>query len=176
MEERRGDPEVVFRGRVMTVHVDPVTAKSGPTTREVVDRVPAVAVVAETAGGSLVVVRQFRWAVQSWLYELPAGMVNAGEAPLAAAIRELEEETGYRATHWQLLYRYYSSPGYSNEMLYIFYAQGLERGTPHYDADEELEVITWTRQEAAEHLASGEVLNGMLLIGVSWWLHQSRSA
>ncbi|MCY0877693.1 MAG: NUDIX hydrolase [Firmicutes bacterium] len=176
MEERAGASQVVFRGRVLTVRVDPVHAKAGLTTREVVERGPAVAIVAETADHHLVVLRQFRWPVQAWLYELPAGMIDGGESPLAAAARELEEETGYRAQHWQPLYCYYASPGYSNELIYLFYATGLEPGPPHADPDEDLDVLCWSVEEVQAHLASGEVLNGILVIGLTWWLqHRARA-
>lgn len=171
MEEQRGPSSVVFQGRVLTVRVDPVNAKGGVSTREVVERPRAAAVVAEREDGRLVIVRQFRWAVSSYLDELPAGLIDPGEDPLAAAQRELAEETGYRAQFWAPLFEYYASPGYSTERIALFSAGGLTAGARSLDPDEDISVTAWTRREAAEHLAAGRIENGILLIGVLWWLY-----
>ena len=173
VEELRGPSSVAFQGRVLTVRVDPVTAKGGPSTREVVERPRAAAVVAEGEDGRLVVVRQFRWAVSTCLDELPAGLIDPGEEPLAAAQRELAEETGYRAQTWQLLFDYYASPGYSTERVSLFSARGLAPGPRNLDPDEDIVVTGWSRQEAERYLAEGRVQNGILLIGVLWWLYGS---
>ncbi len=174
MEERRGPSSVVFQGRVLSVRVDPVTANGGASTREVVERPHAAAVVAERDDGRLVIVRQFRWAVSAYLDELPAGLIDAGEDPLTAAQRELAEETGFRAQRWAPLFEYYASPGYSTERIALFSASGLSLGTRDLDPDEDIAVTAWTRDEAAAYLAQGRIQNGILLIGVLWWLYGRR--
>ena len=173
MERANGTQEVVFRGHVLTVRVDPVIARSGPTTREVVERGSAVGIVAETADHHLVVVKQYRWAVSEFLWELPAGLVEPGEPPLLAAKRELQEETGYQAGYWRPLHQYFSSPGYSTEMISIFYAADLVGGASDLDADEELTVHHWSREEARAKIDGGLVKNGLLLVGLSWWLSKA---
>ncbi|MCL5115811.1 MAG: NUDIX hydrolase [Firmicutes bacterium] len=170
MERSNGESQVAFRGRVLSVRVDPVVAKSGPTTREVVERPSAVAIVAETDAHEVVVIRQFRWAVGQFLYELPAGVVDPGEAPLAAAKRELAEETGYRAREWAPVYHYFVSPGYSTEVVHLYQARSLTPGEAHGDPDEDIQVELWTKSQAIEKIRQGFVQNGILLMGLQWWL------
>ena len=170
MEIANGVPRVIFQGRIMTVRADPVLAKSGPGTREVVDRPPAAAVVAQTADGRVVVIRQFRWAVQRTLVELPAGLIDPGETPLAAAQRELREETGYLADHWQLAFDCYTSPGFSTERIHVFYASRLSAGDTHTDPDEEIAVECWDRARIENCLKNPSEANGILVSGLLWWL------
>lgn len=163
---------MAFQGRVLTVRVDPVRAKAGLTTREVVVRPPAVAVVAETYQHQLVIVRQFRWAIQEVLVELPAGVVEPHEDLETAARRELEEETGYSALTMTPLFSYFTSPGYSTECVHLWYAASLTAGTPHGDPDEDIVVEHWSRADAWAMLQSGTMTNGILLVGLLWWVSQ----
>lgn len=170
MERENGPSQVAFVGRFLSVRVDPVIAKSGPGLREVVVRPPAVAVIAETGDGRLVVIRQFRWAVGELLYELPAGLMDGDETPQAAARRELAEETGYHADEWHSLADCFTSPGFSTERIYLYHARQLSLGVAHGDPDEEIAVEHWTRDRASHEISHGGVKNGVLLIGLLWWL------
>lgn len=175
METANGKSEVVFQGRVMTVRRDPVLARSGPGTREVVDRPSAVAVAAETQAGGVVVIRQFRWAVKETLIELPAGLIDPGESPEEAARRELQEETGYRAAYWERAFDCFTSPGFSNERIFVFYARDLTAGDPGGDPDEEISVERWGRDQVREYLAKPSGANGVLVAGLLWWLARSQA-
>ncbi|MCL5971536.1 MAG: NUDIX hydrolase [Firmicutes bacterium] len=170
METPQGPGKTVFSGKALSVRVDPVSVKGRETSREVVQRAPAVGIIAETADRRLVVIRQFRWAVGHWLWELPAGVVNPGEDPLATAKRELAEETGYHTDSWQFLFRYYPSPGYTNEEIHLFYASQVRHGTPHPDPDEEITVELWDKERLRQQLRSSATLTSIWLIGVQWWL------
>jgi nudix-type nucleoside diphosphatase (YffH/AdpP family) len=172
METPNGPGRVVFAGRVLSVRVDPIWAKSGPTTREVVQRPPAVVIVAEDPLQRLVVIRQFRWAVRDWLVELPEGLIDPGEEPLNAAQRELAEETGFTAKTWVPLFRVYPSPGFSDEIIHFFFANNLRAGRAHGDADEEITVDFWSRSQAVQAIGADGIHNGLFVTGILWWLSQ----
>ncbi|NJO39632.1 MAG: NUDIX hydrolase [Cyanobacteria bacterium CRU_2_1] len=111
-----------------------------------------------TSDGKLVLVRQYRFTVQGRLLEFPAGTVESGEAPLATAKREIEEETGYRAHQWRNLGKFFLAPGYSDEIIYAFLAQELEKldAPPNTDEDEDLETVLMTVQELEQAIMDGE--------------------
>ncbi len=172
MEHRSGPEQWVYRGKTISVRVDPVRVNNTMTTREVVVRVPAVAVIAETNEARLVVIRQHRWAVGQTLYELPAGKVDDGESAILAAKRELLEETGYGAERWQLVTTFYPSPGYTDEKVFLYYASGLSYTETRLDEDEEIETELWTRAQIEQFVRSPQEVNGIALIGLQWWLCQ----
>lgn len=111
-----------------------------------------------TADGKLVMVRQYRFAAQGWLLEFPAGTVEPDEEPSATIRREIEEETGYRANRWQMLGQFYLAPGYSDEVIYAFLAQDLEKleTPPAQDEDEDIEVVLMTPTELEKAILRGE--------------------
>jgi ADP-ribose pyrophosphatase len=165
------DEVVRYEGRQFQVITRDVASDGQVRRLERVQRVPAVAVLAETAEG-LVLIRQHRPVVGEWLWELPAGKVDPGESSEAAARRELEEETGYRAPHLTLLFQYYPSPGYTTEQITLFWAPHVEPGPASPEPDEEIAVDVLARPQVATLLATGQCSNGLLLIGVLWWLHR----
>jgi ADP-ribose pyrophosphatase len=111
-----------------------------------------------TPEGKLVLLRQYRFAIQGRLLEFPAGTVEAHEDPAQTIKREIEEETGYRAHHWTELGKFSLAPGYSDEYIYAFLAQDLEKleSPPEQDADEDLETILMTPQELEKAILEGE--------------------
>ncbi|MBW4648769.1 MAG: NUDIX hydrolase [Kastovskya adunca ATA6-11-RM4] len=111
-----------------------------------------------TPEGKLVLLRQYRFAVQGRLLEFPAGTVEPHEAPEETIQREIEEETGYRAHKWKKLGEFALAPGYSDEFIYAFLAQDLEKleTPPSLDADEDLETVLMTPQELEEAILAGE--------------------
>ncbi|MGK7873116.1 MAG: NUDIX hydrolase [Xenococcaceae cyanobacterium] len=111
-----------------------------------------------TPEGKLVLVRQYRFAIQGRLLEFPAGTVEAHEDPAETIKREIEEETGYRAHSWQSLGKFTLAPGYSDEYIYAFLAQDLEQleKPPKQDDDEDIEVVLMTPQELEQAILAGE--------------------
>jgi ADP-ribose pyrophosphatase len=134
---------VVHAGRIFQVLRDRLRLPSGLEVEiEVVEHSGAVAIAALDAQGRLALVRQYRHPASDWLVEIPAGRVEEGEDRLAAAKRELEEETGLRAQRWSLLREFFAAPGFCSERLSLYLAEELEdvrEGRRAHDQDEELE-------------------------------------
>lgn len=135
----------VHEGRVFDLVREEVELPSGlHQDLTIVDHPGAVAIAALDANGELLLVRQYRHACGDWLLEVPAGRVEVGEDRLAAAIRELEEETGHRAAHWEVLREFFAAPGFCSELVTLYLARGLTRvesGALEKDKDEELDVV-----------------------------------
>ncbi|HEY9662203.1 MAG TPA: NUDIX hydrolase, partial [Allocoleopsis sp.] len=111
-----------------------------------------------TAEGELILLRQYRFTSQGRLLEFPAGTIDPGEDPENTVKRELEEETGYRAHQWQNLGKFYLVPGYSDEIIYAYLAQDLEKleAPPAQDEDEDIEVVMMTPQALEQAILAGE--------------------
>lgn len=114
-----------------------------------------------TSDGKLVLVRQYRFTVAGRLLEFPAGTLELGEDPAETIKRELEEETGYRAHHWQSLGKFALAPGYSDEYIYAFLSQDLEKldNPPAQDEDEDIEVILMAFEEFEQAILAGEPID-----------------
>jgi ADP-ribose pyrophosphatase len=124
--------------------------------REIVVHPGSTAVVAVDRNGYVTLVRQLREPARAHLIELPAGTLEPNEEPLESAQRELAEEVGLRGGRWRELARFYTTPGFCNERMYLFLAEDVERGDPDPDADEKLEVIHWHVDDVALRLAELE--------------------
>ncbi|MDK2820057.1 MAG: ADP-ribose pyrophosphatase [Clostridia bacterium] len=150
--------EEIFDGKILKVHRDQVKLPNGKTSsREVVDHPGAVSIVALDDDKNIYLVRQFRYPVNKVLLEVPAGKLDGGEDPLDCAKRELAEEVGVAASEWQKILTFYTTPGFSNEIMHAFLAKGL---TPHIedkDEDEFLEVIKIPLKDAVNKILKGEI-------------------
>jgi ADP-ribose pyrophosphatase len=137
--------ETIYRGRIFDVARDVVRLPSGREQMlEIVRHGGAVAIAALDTDGLLLLVRQYRHAASDWLLEVPAGRVEPGEQAEAAARRELEEETGFRAARWSSLGSFWPAPGFCSERMSLFLARDLEpvgAGRLEPDPDEEIELV-----------------------------------
>ena len=113
--------------------------------------------------------RQYRHAAGQYLWELPAGKIDGDEARLAAAKRELIEETGYRAKKWTPLVRYFASPGFLGEWMQIFLAEGLTLGDAKPEDDERIELYLISLSEVLRLIDDGVILDGKTLVGVQFY-------
>jgi len=126
----------------------------------------------------IVMERQYRHAANQYLWELPAGKIDAGEEALAAAKRELIEETGYRARKWSPLVEYYASPGFLGEAMKVFVAEGLKAGEAQPEEDEEIELRLVKLSDVLKMIEKGAILDGKTLTSVllySWKLNRRRN-
>ncbi|MEW6171707.1 MAG: NUDIX hydrolase [Bacillota bacterium] len=169
LQEKTLSSERVYTGRIINVRVDTVLLPDGRTgTREVVEYAGAVAVVALTDDKEVVMVRQYRHPVGRELMEIPAGKIEENEDPETTARRELVEEAGIRAESWRCLGRFYSTPGFTSEMMHLFLARGLSFHQQATDADEFVEVVRIPFREALEMVYKGEVCDAKSICGLLW--------
>jgi ADP-ribose pyrophosphatase len=161
--------DVVWRGRFLDVRRDTVALPDGVhTTREYIVHPGAVMMVPLLPDGRLVMERQYRHPMGRVMLEFPAGKIDAGEAPFACAVRELAEETGYRAAEWARAGILHNAIAYSNEGIEIWFARGLVAGQPQLDVGEFLDVVSHTAAELDAMVARAEVTDAKTLIGLLW--------
>lgn len=158
--------KTAFRGKLFSVRVDQVRLANKIREREVVVHPGAVAIVALTPEGKVVLVRQYRHPVGASLWELPAGTLGRKEKPLAAAQRELAEETGYEAEEWKPLGEFYTSPGFCTEKIALYLARGLKSGPAAPEEDEELEIRAVPWEEALDWAVQGKIKDAKTLVGL----------
>lgn len=162
------DRRTVFEGKVVRLYLDRVLLPDGQEAeREVVRHWGAVGMVPLDGKGRVILVRQYRHAPGEELLEIPAGKLSPGEDPLHCAERELLEEVGCRAGRWIKLASFYTSPGFSDEMLHLYLALDLQEGEATPEEDEFLEVIRLPLEEALQKVESGEVKDSKTVAGLA---------
>ncbi|MGC9373369.1 MAG: NUDIX hydrolase [Thermovirgaceae bacterium] len=171
--ERKVSSNILYRGRIINLKVDNVILPSGQkTTREVVEHAPAVAVLAMDQGDRILLVRQNRYPVGEALLEIPAGLVEPGENARETAVRELREETGYQPRHIEEVLRFYTSPGFTTELIILFLATGCEYAPLEQDFDENIELETVDSGSVADYVANGKIRDAKTLAALCWHLYR----
>lgn len=167
LQERVLSSQEVFEGRIIRVRRDEVELPGGRrSAREVVEHPGAVAVVAVDDQGEVLLVRQYRHAVGRVTLEIPAGTLKPGEDPLDCARRELEEETGCRAESFHRLASFYTTPGFTSELMHLYLAEGLRSGAQNPDEDEDLELVRLPLPKALEVVTEEDRGDGKSLAGL----------
>jgi ADP-ribose pyrophosphatase len=163
---------VVYRGPAFTVTADQVLEPSGVRARrDIVHHSGSVVILAVDDSGSephVLLERQYRHAARKILWELPAGRIDDGEKGLAAAKRELLEETGYTASRWKCIMRFYASPGFLAETMDIYSAHGLRRGKAQPEADEVIRIQMVPLSRAVGMVMKGVIRDAKTIAGVLW--------
>lgn len=158
---------MIYRGKILNLRVDTVELPDGRTSkREIVEHSAAVIIVPVKEDGQLLLVRQYRSATGRTALELPAGNIEPGEELESAALRELQEETGYEAQKLVRLCSFFSTPGFSDEELHLFFASGLTLLKQNLDDDEFLEVLSVPWEEAVKMIWAGEICDAASVTGI----------
>lgn len=168
--------KTVFQGRIFRVTRDRVREPNGVTAiREVIRHSGSVVVLAvdDTSKEPRVLLeRQYRYAAQDYMFELPAGRIDPGENPLAAGKRELLEETGYTARRWKRALFFYPSPGFLEETMTVFLARGIKPGTAQPEDDERIDFDLVPLSTVVKQIMSGKIRDGKTIAGVLWYQRQ----
>lgn len=173
-EEKTINRQEIFKGNILTVAVDEVELPNGlgQSRRELVFHKGAVAVLAVTPNDKLIIVKQYRKAIDDISYEIPAGKLEVGESgnEKEAALRELEEETGYTGS-LELLYDFYTAIGFCNEKIKLYLASDLKKveNPRPQDEDEVIEVLELTYQECMDLVQSGHIQDAKTIMGLQYY-------
>ena len=162
----------IYHGRAVKLRVDTIEKPTGgKTTREIVEHADCVAVVAMDEQKNVVMVRQFREAVAKTLLEIPAGGIDAGENPVDAVRRELQEEIGFLPQNIERIGGFYSTPGYCTEYLYLYLATDLKPSQLNAGDTEDIEVVKVPLSQIPKLIASGEICDSKSIAGLLSYLH-----
>ncbi len=162
-KEKLLDRRAAYEGRMLHVYSDRVEIGGRETTREVVLHPGACAILPVTEKKEILFVRQYRYAAEETLLEIPAGKIDPGEAPDVCAARELTEETGFRAERLRKLGAVFTTPGFCNEKIHLYLADRLVPAHQHLDTDEFLDVVKIPLDEALEMIRNGEISDAKTL-------------
>jgi 8-oxo-dGTP pyrophosphatase MutT (NUDIX family) len=161
------DSQPLYRGKVVNVYRDEVQLPNGHReTLEIVRHPGGASAVAIDAEGRVCLLRQYRHSVGAWIWELPAGRLEPDEPPDVTAVRELEEEAGYRADRWQSLGRILSSPGVFDEIIHLYLAQELTAVGTRQEPGELIEIHWIAFASAMQMIASGEIEDAKTIAGL----------
>ncbi|WP_026694748.1 NUDIX hydrolase [Peribacillus kribbensis] len=171
LEEKTLDSSAIFSGRVISLEVHEVELPNGrKSTREIIKHPGAVAIIALTPENKILLVEQYRKAMERTLVEIPAGKLEKGEDVMDSARRELEEETGYVCDSLEYVSGFYTSPGFADELVHIFYASGLTRkeDSAPLDEDEFVEVLELTLPEALEYVKNQKIYDAKTVYAIQY--------
>ncbi len=158
LSEKLISSQLIYDGRVVHLYVDTVQLPNGKTAkRELIRHVGAVALIPFDADGNVVMVRQYRHPLGRILLEIPAGTLNPNEDPDVCAVRELQEETGYKPGHLERIGGIYLAPGYSSEYIHLYIATELSESRLAMDEDEFIEIVRLPLNEALKRIETGEI-------------------
>ncbi|MBR5155325.1 MAG: NUDIX hydrolase [Clostridia bacterium] len=166
LNEKTITSEIKFEGKIINVRVEDVELQNGKVGyREFVDHPGGVGIVAITSDNKILMVKQYRKAVEKELLEIPAGKLEKGEDPLVCGKRELEEETGYKAKEFVSLGYLYPSPGFANETTHLYLAWDLYKGKVNPDEDEFLDIFEISVEEIYSLIMKNEINDAKTIIG-----------
>jgi ADP-ribose pyrophosphatase len=157
----------IYQGRVLNLSLETVTLPNGETVElEIMHHPGAAAVVPMKDAKTVLLVRQYRHAAGGYMLEIPAGKLDHGENPRDCAARELEEEIGFRASSLEPVISFFTTPGFTDEVIHVFLATGLMPGRQNLGRDEVLHVIELPLERAIEQIDEGVIRDGKTIAGL----------
>lgn len=160
----------IYDGKILSLKVDTVELPNKKySKREIVEHPPAVSVVAITENDEILLVKQFRKPIEKHIYEVPAGMIEIGELPKEAALRELKEETGYMADNMDYLCEFYTSPGFCTEKMHVFLATNLQIEDQNLDSDEFIDVEVIPFNDVIKMLERCEISDAKTIASILYY-------
>lgn len=171
LEEKTLKTEKIFTGKVISLQVEDVELPNGNVSkREIIKHPGAVAILALTDDNKIVMVEQYRKALEKTIIEIPAGKLELGEDPETCARRELEEETGYGCKEMEWLISFYTSPGFADEIVHLYIAKGLEKkeNAASLDEDEFVNLMEITLEEAQAYLKEQRIYDAKTAYAVQY--------
>ncbi|WP_413309031.1 NUDIX hydrolase [Bacillus sp. 1P10SD] len=171
LEEKTLHSEEIFSGKVISLHLQDVELPNGKQSkREIIKHPGAVAILAITDDKKVVMVEQYRKALERTIVEIPAGKLEKGEEPPICARRELEEETGYECESLELLTSFYTSPGFADEIVHVYLATGLTKkeNSAALDEDEFVNLEELTLEEAQQYVQEQKIYDAKTIFAVQY--------
>ncbi|MDN3016627.1 NUDIX hydrolase [Paenibacillus sp. BSR1-1] len=171
LEEKTLHSEEIFSGKVISLHLQDVELPNGKQSkREIVKHPGAVAILAVTNDEKIIMVEQYRKALERTIVEIPAGKLEKGEEPAVCARRELEEETGYGCESLELLTSFYTSPGFADEIVHVYLAKGLSEieNSAALDEDEFVNLEELTLEEALQYVKEQKIYDAKTIYAVQY--------
>ena len=172
-EEKKIASKTIYDGRILKLVVDDIVLPDGSSAKREIVRHSGGAAVLFIKDNKVLLVRQFRYAYGKEIYEIPAGKLNEGEDARIAAARELEEETGYKAELVHLM-DIYPTPGYTDEIIHIFFAENSTRSQQKLDEDEFLSAELIPLERVLEMIESGEICDAKTVAAIYKYLHKNK--
>lgn len=177
MSEERVSERRIFDGKILSVRLDEVKLKNGRiATREVVEHKPAVGMLALTGNKSVLLVSQYRYAINEDTLEICAGLIEPGESPEEAAEREMQEELGVKAAKLTKIGGFYASPGFCDEFVDIFIAEDLTSSSLPQDDDEDVKVKEIAYSEIPKLMSDGAIRDSKTYAALAWLMAKENIA
>ena len=171
MKEKKIDGEVLFDGKVVRLERDKVLCPNGrESIREVIHHNGGSAILCLTENQEVLLIKQFRYPYDEVIYEIPAGKLEKNENPYDAALRELEEETGNKATSLEFLGKIYPTCGYSSEIIYLYLAKNYIHTKTSFDEDECIESYYFPLEQVKKMISSGEIKDAKTICAITYYL------
>jgi len=179
MEEKNPETGLLrresYNGKILRLQVDTIRLETGETAlREVVRHPGGVAAIPVLDDGRIVLIRQFRYPLGKFIWEIPAGKLDSGQSPRDTIARELEEEIGCVAGSLTQACSFYSSPGFCDEVIRLFVAKNLTPCPPRPETGEHITPETRSLAECLQMISSGEIMDGKSILGLLWYNAQTR--